>query len=483
MEEYFMNYKKYIAAAMALSMATGVAGCGSSSNSSSKAEDDFSATENVAVADTESIEAIPEGAEKEILYLGEGDLNPTKGSPEKSTELQLFESKGGKIRFQQTSNEDRFDNLAAAITANKDIPDIFKYEWLAFPSQVVKDMYQPIDSIVDFSQPLWSATKDTADQFMLNGKHYVAPLGYSASAMLCYDKDIIDAEGLDDPYELYQNGEWDWNAWYDMMSEYVEGAAADEERYGINGWFAPFIFQSTGKTLITYDADRDEYVSNLNDADFVRASDMLYDIAKNGMYYPDWVGQAGDAFKKNILFYAMGPWASTGTHSPKDGDNWGVVPMPKDPNSDKLYTTIDMNAYMWVKGSTKNDAMKCWLECAKIVYTQDTYKDIEKEKFFVNNPNWTEDMYNVAYVDLVTDKFTKIFDPGYGISTTLSDNDAATNDTKEAVIPYLYTSVMKTDENGSQYTWTQLKEQYKGTVDSELKTLNDQYHAYLEKNK
>lgn len=154
-----MNYKKYIAAVMALSMATGVAGCGSSSNSSSKAEDDFSATENVAVADTESIEAIPEGAEKEILYLGEGDLNPTKGSPEKSTELQLFESKGGKIRFQQTSNEDRFDNLAAAITANKDIPDIFKYEWLAFPSQVVKDMYQPIDSLVDFSQPLWSAQR------------------------------------------------------------------------------------------------------------------------------------------------------------------------------------------------------------------------------------------------------------------------------------------------------------------------------------
>ncbi len=70
------------------------------------------------------------------------------------------------------------------------------------------------------------------------------------------------------------------------------------------------------------------------------------------MYYPDWVGQAGD-IQEEYLFYAMGPWASTGTHSPKDGDNWGVVPMPKDPNSDKLYTTIDMNAYMWVKGSTK----------------------------------------------------------------------------------------------------------------------------------
>ena len=54
-----MNYKKYIAAVMALSMATGVAGCGSSSDSSSNAEDDFSATENVAVADTESSRGYP----------------------------------------------------------------------------------------------------------------------------------------------------------------------------------------------------------------------------------------------------------------------------------------------------------------------------------------------------------------------------------------------------------------------------------------
>ena len=45
-----MNYKRYIAGAMALSMALGIAGCGSSA-SSSKAEDDFSATENVKVAE------------------------------------------------------------------------------------------------------------------------------------------------------------------------------------------------------------------------------------------------------------------------------------------------------------------------------------------------------------------------------------------------------------------------------------------------
>ena len=425
-----MNYKKYIAAVMALSMATGVAGCGSSSDSSSKAEDDFSATENVAVADTESIEAIPEGAEKEILYLGEGDLNPTKGSPEKSTELQLFESKGGKIRFQQTSNEDRFDNLAAAITANKDIPDIFKYEWLAFPSQVVKDMYQPIDSIVDFSQPLWSATKDTADQFMLNGKHYVAPLGYSASAMLCYDKDIIDAEGLDDPYELYVNNEWTWKNWEDIMSSYVGNAPADTERYGVNGFFRAHVVQQTGKRLVNYDPATNEFSSNLNDPDIEKAQNFLYNMMKDGLILNGWVGSARDCFNQNCLFYAMGEW---------------------------------------VKGSTRSEAVKCWFECVRASKTDPKYEQTNKDKFMENNPNWTDEMYDVK-MDVVSDDYLMLFDYAYGISSALGDRKQF--DGNQCLVDALYSDASNVDEEGVQSTWTQVREKYSATVDSEIKELN-----------
>lgn len=464
-----MNYKKYIAAVMALSMATGVAGCGSSSNSSSKAEDDFSATENVAVADTESIEAIPEGAEKEILYLGEGDLNPTKGSPEKSTELQLFESKGGKIRFQQTSNEDRFDNLAAAITANKDIPDIFKYEWLAFPSQVVKDMYQPIDSIVDFSQPLWSATKDTADQFMLNGKHYVAPLGYSASAMLCYDKDIIDAEGLDDPYELYVNNEWTWKNWEDIMSSYVGNAPADTERYGVNGFFRAHVVQQPGKRLVNYDPATNEFSSNLNDPDIEKAQNFLYNMMKDGLILNGWVGSARDCFNQNCLFYAMGEWAYTGNQTPKEGENWGVVPIPQYDDNQQKITTSDMTAFMWVKGSTRSEAVKCWFECVRASKTDPKYEQTNKDKFMENNPNWTDEMYDVK-MDVVSDDYLMLFDYAYGISSALGDRKQF--DGNQCLVDALYSDASNVDEEGVQSTWTQVREKYSATVDSEIKELN-----------
>jgi multiple sugar transport system substrate-binding protein len=156
-----------------------------------------------------------------------------------------------------------------------------------------------------------------------------------------------------------------------------------------------------------------------------------------------------------------------------------MVPIPADPNADANYTSVEINAYLWVKGSTKSEAMKCWLECAKLVNTDESYKEISKEKFFTTNPYWTEEMYQIAYEELSSDNWTQLIDPGYGISITLSNDDAATNDTKEAIVSYMYSSVMKTDENGSQYTWTQLRETYKTTIDSELKTFNEEYKKFL----
>ncbi len=469
------NAKRLLAAAAAMSLAFTAVGCSGSSDDTSSVYVD-----QVEVQDTDAIDAIPEGAETELEWLSYFDLNPTSGSEETSAELDLFQKKGGSILYTKTTSLTKFDTLAARVLSN-DVPDMFWFEQkMVFPNYCIKEMFQPVDEIVDFDSDLWADVKDTADQYTLKGEHYVAPVKYVANSVLTYDKDVIEANGLEDPYELYINGEWNWDVWYDMMEDYVNNAQGEEIRYGVNGWFAPFIFQSTGETLIMYDEEADEYVSNVDSPNFERATDLLYEIQKNGLYYADWIGQASDCFKKNILFYAMGPWAACDTHTPSDGTNWGMVPIPKDPNNEEQVTSVEVNAYMWVKGSTKNEAMKCWLECAKIVSTDEEYKEVDKEKFFTTNPNWTEEMYQIAYEELSSDNWTQIVDPGYGISITLSNDDAATNDTKEAIVSYMYSSVMKTDENGSQYTWTQLRETYRNTIDSELKTFNEEYKKFVD---
>lgn len=460
------NYKRVIAGAFALAMALSAASCGSKKED--KDSSSFEATNNVKVEDDENISTIPEGSATELLYLGEGDLNPTAGNPETSTELTLFQKRGGSIKYSATTHDERFDKLAAAITANKDVPDIFKYEWIAFPSQIVREMYQPIDSIVDFDSDLWSPTKDVADQFVLKGEHYVAPVGYEASAMLCYDNSVIESEGLDDPYQLYLDGEWTWSAWENIMTDYV-GNATDTERYGVNGFFKNHFVQQTGKRLVEYDADSNTFVNNLKDPDIEKAENMLYDMNKKGLILGGWIGSASDCFSQNCLFYAMGDWAYTGNSGPKEGDNWAIVPIPASDDNPQKITTSNMTAYMWVKGSDKADAVKCWFECNRVAKTDPKYAETNKEKFMENNPYWTEEMYNVR-TDVVSDDYMMIFDYIFGISNTLGDEKSF--DGNQKLADYIYGAVASTDEDGNQPTWAQIREQYSATVDSEIKDMN-----------
>ena len=39
--------------------------------------------------------------------------------------------------------------------------------------------FQPIDSLIDWTDPKWADVKDVADKFIYKGEHYIAPLSYS----------------------------------------------------------------------------------------------------------------------------------------------------------------------------------------------------------------------------------------------------------------------------------------------------------------
>lgn len=338
-----------------------------------------------------------------------------------------------------------------------------------FPCTVVKDMYQPIDDIVDFESPMWSGAKNTADQFMLSGKHYVAPLGNQASAMLCYNQDVIDAEGLDNPYDLYVNGEWTWNAWKDMMTDYVGNAPSDTERYGVNGFFRAHVIQQTGKKLVDFDVEKNEFVNNLTDPDIEKGENFLYDLMKNGLVLNGWIGSADECFQQNCLFYAMGEWAYTGNLGPTAEDNWGVVPIPAYDDNIQKITTSDMIAYMWVRGSDKSDAVKCWFECNRIARNGEEYAQTNKDKFMENNPYWTDEMYDVK-MDVVSDDYLMFFDYAYGVSSALGDRNQF--DGNQCLVDALYGQSSTLDDDGTQMTWTQVREKYIATVESEINELN-----------
>lgn len=452
----------------ALCMTLAATACGKSGGDSEVSSHE----DQVVVEDTSKVEALDSELSEEertIRWMGTYDLNQADGN-ETTVEMQLFTEKGGIIIWDRVTDSAKFEKLAAAITADQDVPDIFKYEWMAFPAQTTIGMYQPVDSIVDFNSDLWSDVKDGADKFVLNGEHYVAPISYSTGVLMMYDQDVVDDEGITDPYTLWLEGDWNWNTWREVMEEYVANGSGDLERYGVCGWFGPQIVQQTGKTLVNYDGTH--FVSNLMDPDIERAESFLYDLKRDGLVFTDWINDAKTAIgvNGNMLFFVMGPWALTGNNGPQEGNNWSVVPIPADPTTGAKITTSDMTAYMWVAGSKKSQTVKTWLECAHIAATDEQYQEAAKEKFLIDNPQWTEEMYEVLQVTS-SSEYEQVFDYGYGISAVLSSDNSSEDGS--CVTRKLYEYVTKTDDTGKQYTWAELRSTYSNTVEDELKKIND----------
>lgn len=474
-----MNYKKIMAGALAVCMAASFAACGAETDSSNStetnagtqapAETDALVTTTEATewtGDAISVEAINEEnildvdiQGKTLKWLGIYDLNPTNDSPERSPELALFEDTyGAKIEYIPTTDSEKFNSLATNILGGTS-PDIFAYEWRTFPYDISKGQYQPIDELVDWDDPKWADVKETADTFIWKGEHYIAPLGYSFNdtQVLMYNKTVIEDEGLEDPYELYLNNEWDWNKFTDMMHTFVENGDGSVERFGIGGWWANAFVYTAGETMVTYDGTT--FGNNLRSAKIEKAQSVLEDIFKNNLIKRGWIGGESAFVDNSILFYSMGTWAYNAAAESMPNDVIQIVPFPREPESDQYFVSNKVFAYMWVKGSENADCVKAWFDCNRRVNFEDTYVQATKDKFLANNSGWSSEMYDIAMDFYDSDKFTQAYDYGYGLSTLMSDE----------LMGVLYEGIA----NEQFESWVQAREEYYSIVDEEIAVYNN----------
>ncbi len=386
-----------------------------------------------------------------LKWMGFYDLNPTNDAPERSTELALFEDTyGAKVEYIPTTNSTQFDDLATAIVGGTS-PDIFIYDWRSFPYDINKGQYQPIDSLIDWEDPMWADVKDQADKYVWKGERYVAPLGYAFNdtQVLMYNKTVVEDLGMDDPYELYQAGNWNWDVFLEMMETFKGG---DESLYGISGWWANAFVYTSGDTMVTYDGEK--FANNLYSAKIERAQLTIEDIWAKQLVKRGWVDGTQAFVNNDCLFYAMGTWAYNAAQNSMPDDVIQIVPFPKDSESDNYYVSNKIHAYMWVKGSENADCVKAWFNVNRLVNYDEQYTEITKEKFLANNTAWTSEMYDVAMDFYDDEKFVQAYDYGYGLSEYMNSD----------VMSKLYEGIV----NEQFESWVQAREEYMNIVDQEI---------------
>lgn len=394
---------------------------------------------------------------KTLKWLGFYDLNPTNDANERSVEVAIFEDTyGAKIEWMSTNVTSQFDDLANAIIGGTP-PDIFIYSDRTFPYDISQGRFQSVDPIIDWEDPMWASMKDTADKFTWNGEHYLAPLcyGFNDYVLLMYNRTRVQEEGLDDPIELYEAGNWDWNAFTDVMKTYVEQGS---DRYGICGYWEDSFTYTSGDTLVTYDGSK--FSNNLYSGKIERAMGVLEDIRANDLTKKGWFER--DVFDNGgeTLFYGMGTWAYNAVAKAYPDDVIQIVPFPRDPDQDEDYIAKRIVAYMWVKGSENDDVVKVWFDINRMVNYDPQYTEVTKEKFLQNNKFWTSDTYDFVMGFNDDSKYNFAFDYGYGVSDAMSGDSG--------YIRTLYTGLK--DEKFE--SWVQGREEYTNIIDSELAAYN-----------
>lgn len=404
-----MNTKKALAGIMALSLTAALTACGGSGESTETTAEVTTTTKATVAVNTEGLKTEEQEAldtvmeqlvdteleNKEIKWLGNYDLNPSGDGASKKVEVEMFEQKyGGTIKYYPTVWEKRFDELSKYMMSGEGIDFYPGDDANNYPSGIINGRFQPVDDYIDLDSAIWQNVTAAMDLFTFGGKHYQFVTGVVAEQVVMYDKSTLEAQGLDDPWELYEKGEWNWDTFKEMLLEFVD---PDAGQYGLDNWFnEKALFLSAGVPTVSLKDGR--LVCNVNDATVEKAMNFQYELYQNGLVFPleqySWNIQPQFMGEGSELFWLNGMWGVQGDPSTWTiqvaPENLGIAPVPSPAGSDPYQSAV-ISGYALCKGAANPEGVARFAECT-ILANNDPATIAINDRKAKDDSKWTDEI-------------------------------------------------------------------------------------------
>lgn len=397
-----------------------------------------------------------------LKYIGSYDL--TKAGDIKPAYKYFQTTYGCDIEVQIVGSAEIYDTIATGI-ASGDSADLVDRADSTFPHFMSKNMYTALDDYIDLSAPQWEGLDEYIESYVWNGKHYYYPWSYSVSPYMCvYNRGLFEEKGLDDPYEMYQSGNWTWDTFKDSMVNFVGN---DTEKLGFYGYYATSFLNSNGVAFMDLD-ENGKLVNNMNSTAVEQAQNFLMDLRKQGL------GSVGYKELSNVdinpvldgsaAFQMMGGWVITNYFKEQAKDETldiFVVPFPRSPYADEYYQSLTTFGYLVPEGSQHVEQACAFINCARISTLDPDLKETTRESE-MKNKKYTDEVYDFLQEFKDPTAFKCIIDDRFGMSTETVD-----------IIKNMLSDVAFNTEE--QPSWTQLREQYFNLIQDEI----DNYNALI----
>ncbi len=362
---------------------------------------------------------------KTIKWLSDWDINSDDTGKTTPIELAIFQERyGGEVEWYQTTYGARYDNLANYINSDEGIDFFYGGNWDAFPKGAVRGMFVPYDDYIDLDSELWADVKDANDAMMWDGSHYMAVVDVTGDyCAIIYNRKTIDEYGLEDPAELFEDDEWTWDAFEEMLSEYVD---TSQERYGIDSWyFESGLSASTGVPYIGMEDGK--LVNNLRNEAIEDYQNWMYGLWQSdyiALGVGDYGWESRDYYigEGKLLFYPCGLWAlgnSKDQWSTTFGEDVFFVPVPRYEKADEYYMPTSVNAYLFVKGGDNPEGVGKFLDCFRFSKISEGAQAISDQQF-IEDYEWTDEMIEMKNTMNEMALENPVFDFYNGISTDMT---------------------------------------------------------------
>ena len=205
-----------------------------------------------------------------------------------------------------------------------------------FPFTTVK-CFQPTSVMgVDAKDKFWN--QQVTDKYSIQGKSYGLAadkgLWYNNFQLLFYDEDIFVANGVTTPRELWEDGNWNWDTFYEVASDIHKS----DPEIGVYFAFQTPFMDVIGQDFVTYDGKT--YKDNSTNPEIIKAWQYYTKFLDAGLCTNVSVGEDFSLRKGNLAMMYVNSW---GTRKDSHGNDPGTLdcvpfPAPKGQEGKILYT-------------------------------------------------------------------------------------------------------------------------------------------------
>jgi len=214
---------------------------------------------------------------------------------------------------------------------------------------------------IDINKPYWN--RDYYDSLALMGKHFTVMGDITRRSLLCtwimcFNKDIIEANKLENPYDLVKNGKWTYDKMIEMAKQIGNDLNSDgkmvimDDMWGINydGDSLAGIYANVGVRLAELDAEGVPQLIMDTEINLTKLV-HIYTTIKDTSYSVDMLFHNGGtgltmtaAFGEERALFLAG--ASQHVEQLRAIDtNFGIIPYPKWDEAQEKYMSSTAGSY------------------------------------------------------------------------------------------------------------------------------------------